>query len=403
MHLSERRPHQDIPILFVEARATNPRFLRVSAPMVRYSKLEFRKLVRRNGVQLAFTPMIIAESFNNSEKARQNEFTTSPEDDQPLIAQFAAKDAQEFVTAAQLIYPYCDGIDLNCGCPQSWAISKGYGCGLLRQPELLREVVQCVRRTLPTKFSISVKMRLLSGSDEETSVRRTIDLAQQLEHCGVTFLTLHGRTQAQKHSKDTLNVNAMAEVQKSLQIPLIVNGNVESWRDACELYEQTQAGGVMAARGLLANPALFNSKYPDEVLTPAECMQQWLDIDSAAGKNLHFQCFHHHLTFMWSSRMKRAQRMQFNSLSTKEEVYAFLAKHYDVTPSSSGCRPDIYSNCTYTHFIPPKHARHIATEAAENIWNAKTDGKFFNEFKAQQLSCEKVDDLELGGLFGDLY
>ncbi|KAH8298141.1 hypothetical protein KR018_008512 [Drosophila ironensis] len=394
MHLPQQRPHHDIAALF----AASPDFLRVSAPMVRYSKLEFRRLVRLNGVQLAFTPMMISESINNSEKARQNEFTTGP-DDQPLIAQFAAKDADEFATSAQLIYPFVDGIDLNCGCPQGWAMAKGYGCGLLRQPELVREVVQRVRRTLPTDFSVSVKMRLLGGED---SLERTIELARQLEHAGVTFLTLHGRTPAQKHSRDTLDIGAMAEVRQSLQIPLIVNGNVESWTDACELYEQTGAGGVMAARGLLANPALFNSSFPEAKTTPPACVAQWLEIAAAAGENLLFQCFHHHLTFMWSDAMKRSLRVQFNSLSTKEEVLDFLDEHYGIrADESAAAMPAVYSECRYTHFTPPKHARHLAAEAEEQEWSSKSDGKFFTEFRAHQLTGVGGEDLELGGLFGD--
>ncbi|XP_068150597.1 tRNA-dihydrouridine(20a/20b) synthase [NAD(P)+]-like [Drosophila tropicalis] len=400
MHLPQPRPHQDIAALFANARsqATEP-FLRVSAPMVRYSKFEFRKLLRQNGVQLCFTPMMISESINNSEKARQNEFSTDL-DDQPLIAQFAAKDASEFVSSAQLIYPYVDGIDLNCGCPQSWAMAKGYGCGLLRQPEQVKEIVREVRRVLPTDFSVSVKMRLLGGS-QETSLERTIDLARQLEHTGVTFLTLHGRTPAQKHSKDTLNIPAMNEVQKSLQIPLIVNGNVESWRDAIDLQSQTGAAGVMAARGLLANPALFNSNYPEAKVTPFSCVQQWLDIASAAGDNLHFQCFHHHLTFMWSSQMNRKLRVQFNGLDTKQQVMDFLDENYQIQPSSNLDQPISYTNCTYTHFTPPKHARHIAAETAalEATWNSQSDGKFFTEFKTHS-TAETDEGLELEGLFG---
>lgn len=398
MPLAQHRPHHDIAALFADAKD----FLRISAPMVRYSKLEFRRLVRQNGVQLAFTPMMISDSINNSEKARQNEFTTGP-DDQPLIAQFAAKDATEFVTSAQLVYPYVDGVDLNCGCPQSWAIAKGYGCGLLRQPEKVRDVVQTLRRTLPTDFSVSVKMRLLQASDNEESLQRTIELAQQLEHCGVTFLTLHGRTPAQKHSKDTLNVEAMAEVAKSLHIPLVVNGNVESYQDAVDLHASTKASGVMAARGLLANPALFNSEYPLATRTPKSCVQQWLDIAASAGDNLLFQCFHHHLSFMWSNEMKRSLRVQFNSLSNKSQVLEFLAEHYDVRPSTENCSADpfIYSNCTYDHFTPPKHARHLAAEAEESSWDSKSDGKFFTEFKTQQLTSDQSEDLELGGLFGD--
>ncbi|EDW12284.1 tRNA-dihydrouridine(20a/20b) synthase [NAD(P)+]-like [Drosophila mojavensis] len=395
MELPRQRPHHDIGALFTDTQG----FLRVSAPMVRYSKLEFRRLLRQNGVQLAFTPMMIADSINNSEKARQNEFTTGL-DDQPLIAQFAAKDALEFVTASQLIYPYVDGVDLNCGCPQGWAIAKGYGCGLLRQPEQVRDIIQSLRRTLPTDFSVSVKMRLLNSSDNQTSVNKTIQLAQQLEYCGVTFLTLHGRTPAQKHSKDTLNVEAMAEVAKSLQIPLIVNGNVESYQDACELHKQTQAAGVMAARGLLANPALFNSDYQLETATPKVCVQQWLDIAESAGHNLNFQCFHHHLSFMWNSTMKRALRVQFNSLGSKDQVLQFLAEHYDIRPSSNSSTYQ-YTNCTYTHFTPPKHARHLAVEAEDSGWDASTDGKYFTDFKSQQVSSENGDDLDLGGLFLD--
>ncbi|KAH8405121.1 hypothetical protein KR222_002107 [Zaprionus bogoriensis] len=393
MTLPQHRPHHDIAALFADAKD----FLRISAPMVRYSKLEFRRLVRQNGVQLAFTPMMISDSINNSEKARQNEFTTGP-DDQPLIAQFAAKDALEFATSAQLVYPYVDGVDLNCGCPQSWAIAKGYGCGLLRQPEQVRDIVQTLRRTLPADFSVSVKMRLLQASDAEASLQRTIELARQLEHCGVTFLTLHGRTPAQKHSKDTLNVEAMAEVVKSLQIPLVVNGNVESHRDACELQAQTQAAAVMAARGLLANPALFNGDYALATTTPKACVQQWLDIAAAAGDQLLFQCFHHHLSFMWSNALKRSLRVQFNSLGSKAQVLDFLAEHCDVRPSAASAgEAAVYTDCSYNHFTPPKHARHLAAEAEESSWSSASDGKFFTEFKTQQQS----EDLELGGLFGD--
>lgn len=45
--------------------------------MVRYSKLEFRTLVRKYGVDLCYTPMIMADSFCQSNKARLNEFTTN--------------------------------------------------------------------------------------------------------------------------------------------------------------------------------------------------------------------------------------------------------------------------------------------------------------------------------------
>lgn len=38
--------------------------------------------------------------------------------DCPLIVQFAANDARLLSDAAQIVCPYANGIDINCGCPQ---------------------------------------------------------------------------------------------------------------------------------------------------------------------------------------------------------------------------------------------------------------------------------------------
>lgn len=70
--------------------------LRICAPMVRYSKLPFRMLVRLYDCDVAYTPMIMANSFSSSQAARDNEFTTNS-DDRPLIVQFAANKVDEFV------------------------------------------------------------------------------------------------------------------------------------------------------------------------------------------------------------------------------------------------------------------------------------------------------------------
>ena len=70
--------------------------LRICAPMVRYSKLPFRMLVRLYDCDVAYTPMIMANSFSSSQAARDNEFTTNPAD-RPLIVQFAANKVEEFV------------------------------------------------------------------------------------------------------------------------------------------------------------------------------------------------------------------------------------------------------------------------------------------------------------------
>lgn len=115
--------------------------------------------MRKYGVDLCFTPMTMTDSFCQSEKARQVEFSTSL-DDTPLIAQFAANTVHEYLSSAEMVYPYVDGIDLNCGCPQRWAMQSGFGCALLKDPELMRDLTSTLRRNFPNDFSISVKIRV---------------------------------------------------------------------------------------------------------------------------------------------------------------------------------------------------------------------------------------------------
>lgn len=131
--------------------------VRICAPMVRYSKLPFRKLVRRYGCHVACTPMIVSDSFIKSQKARDVEFTTDPED-RPLVVQFAASNVEDFSKAVSLVAPYADGVDLNCGCPQRWAMQEHYGSYLITDPQLVCEMVRGAKRNCDIPVSIKIRI-----------------------------------------------------------------------------------------------------------------------------------------------------------------------------------------------------------------------------------------------------
>ncbi|NXS77007.1 DUS4L synthase, partial [Pandion haliaetus] len=134
--------------------------VKICAPMVRYSKLAFRTLVRKYSCDLCYTPMIVAADFVRSAKARDSEFTTNKVGDHPLIVQFAAKEAQVLCDAARIVCPFADGIDLNCGCPQRWAMAEGYGACLINKPEVVQDMVRHVRNQIDNpRFSVSIKIR----------------------------------------------------------------------------------------------------------------------------------------------------------------------------------------------------------------------------------------------------
>lgn len=77
-----------------------------------------------------------------------------------MVAQFASGDATEFGRAAEMIAPWVNGVDLNCGCPQSWAAKEGIGCSLMAHPEKVAEMVKEAKRRLGRGKSVSVKIRV---------------------------------------------------------------------------------------------------------------------------------------------------------------------------------------------------------------------------------------------------
>ncbi|XP_075730072.1 dihydrouridine synthase 4 isoform X1 [Rhipicephalus microplus] len=286
--------------------------VKICAPMVRYSKQAFRHLVRKYGVDIAYTPMIVSDSFVKSQKARDAEFTTA-QGDRPLIVQFAANNATDLANAAELVYRYSDGVDLNCGCPQRWAIAEGYGVHLLNHPELVRDMVhQTKNRLCDSDFTTSVKIRVCSD------LSKTVDFCRKLEAAGVSFITVHGRTKDQR--SEPVNLDAIRTVKDSLRIPVVANGDVTSMKKAEDICQATGVNGVMAARGMLDNPAMFSGfKH-----TPAHCVEDWLLLSAELGCPL--TQFHHHLMFMLDHVLSRSEKRIFNALTSYSAVVDYL--HY---------------------------------------------------------------------------
>ncbi|KOS22015.1 tRNA-dihydrouridine(20a/20b) synthase-like protein [Escovopsis weberi] len=164
------------PLKIFDAARRQGRLVCACAPMVRYGKLAFRQTVHHYGVDLAWTPMVLAKEFNRSEFARDSDFTISTQGVQPpTIIQFGANQPHELARASALAAPYIAGVDLNCGCPQPWACAETLGAALMEKRELVRDMVIEARRALaddgwhvgkekdmhsPRGRSVSVKIRI---------------------------------------------------------------------------------------------------------------------------------------------------------------------------------------------------------------------------------------------------
>nr|POF03785.1 trna-dihydrouridine(20a/20b) synthase [nad(p)+] [Quercus suber] len=216
---------------------------------------------------------MLAHEFIRSAIARDSDFTTSlmerspttDDKDHALIAQFASSDPEEFARATEMISPWVDGVNLNCGCPQSWAMKEGIGCSLMEDPELVASMVRAAKRRLNGSQSVSVKIRIHKDLAETA---RWIEI---VEAAGVDYITIHARLRNQRSSTPP-NYAAILSLKPGIKIPVFANGDAYSIADVRRIAAQTNADGVMAARGLLENPAMFAG---DDTV-PTECVHKFL-------------------------------------------------------------------------------------------------------------------------------
>ncbi|KAI6242517.1 TRNA-dihydrouridine(16/17) synthase [NAD(P)(+)]-like [Aphelenchoides fujianensis] len=264
----------------------------VVAPMVDQSELAFRVMMHKHGAHLFYTPMIHAQLFVTNPVYRRKAFATVPED-RPLIVQFCANNPRMFLDACRLVEGFCDGVDLNLGCPQTVAKRGHYGSFLQEEPELIAEMVGLVYRHC--RLPLSVKIRVLD------SVEDTINYARIIEKAGASMLTVHGRTRDQRGvNTGVADWEKIRRVRDAVRIPLVANGNIQMPGDAKRCLEATGATAVMSAEGLLSNPALFAGKILPSFVLAAEYIEhavKYKAVPSAVRAHLFRICHYSLLEF----------------------------------------------------------------------------------------------------------
>jgi nifR3 family TIM-barrel protein len=140
-------------------------------------------------------------------------------------------------------------VDINMGCPVKKIARKGGGSALLKEPELAQLIVKKVSKAI--SIPVTVKIRL--GWCETTS--KPVSFAQGLQDAGAQLITVHGRTRRQGFSGHA-NWEAISKIKKSLDIPVIANGDIKNSQDAIDCLKITNADGVMIGRASMGAPWL---------------------------------------------------------------------------------------------------------------------------------------------------
>lgn len=243
------------------------------APMEDVTDPAFRLLCKEFGADRVYTEFVSAEALVRNVKRTEQKLTISDEE-RPVAIQLYGREPDAMADAAKIVeQARPDIIDLNFGCPVKKVAGKGAGAGLLRDiPKLLaitRAVVNAV------KIPVSVKTRL--GWDEEHKI--ITDLAEPLQDCGISALTIHGRTRQQMY-KGEADWELIGQIKNNprIHIPIIGNGDVSTPERAKECFERYGVDAVMIGRATFGRPWIFQEichyLSTGENMTPLSMQEQ---------------------------------------------------------------------------------------------------------------------------------
>lgn len=314
MTVVEPRNPENNPLRIIDRCRKEGRPVFIAGPMVRYSKLPFRALVREYEVDLVYSPMILAREFVRNGIARLSDFTTN-NFDTPLIVQVGTNNVTDLLRFVEMIHPYVDAIGINCGCPIKEQVREGIGAALMSEPDLVASMVSAVKEKYGDKVTIETKIRIHPNLDE------TVAFVKKVEQAGVDFITVHGRTKSTRSSQPA-NFDAIKLMKESVSVPVIANGDCFSLDDAHKIVKLTNVDGVMAVRGILANPAMFAGFEK----APWGCVEKFWEYATSYG--LPYRLTQHHLSCMLDGQISKELYKQFMDIKRLGELIDFFDTNF---------------------------------------------------------------------------
>jgi tRNA-dihydrouridine synthase B len=220
------------------------------APMENVTDISFRYICRELGADVVYTEFVNAEGLVRKSKKTHSKLRII-DGERPVGIQIYGGVIESMIGAAKIAeQENPDIIDINAGCWVKNVVGCGAGAGLLKDPEHMQQLVKAVVDTV--SIPVTVKTRL--GLDSESI--KIVEVAKRMEDVGVKALTVHCRTRVMGH-KGEADWSWIAKVKEAVSIPVVLNGNVITAEDVKRAFDETNADGVMIARGAIGNPWIF--------------------------------------------------------------------------------------------------------------------------------------------------
>lgn len=235
----------------------------VLAPIAGYTDSPFRRICVSHGCGMTMTELVSVEGIvrTNPKTIDLLKFT---EEERPIAIQIFGHKPETMGQAAAIVETLNpDIIDINMGCPARKVCGSNNGAALLKDPALISRITESVVKS--TKLPVTAKIR--TGWDDKS--KNYMDVVNALQDGGVSFITVHGRTREQQYT-GYADWDIIAEIKSKAKVPVIGNGDIDSYEKAGEMMKFSGCDAVMIGRGSLGNPWIFNGEKP----STAEILEQ---------------------------------------------------------------------------------------------------------------------------------
>lgn len=284
----------------------------ILAPLTTQGNMPFRRLCVELGAQVTWSEMAMGLPLIQGEKSewalmKAHESEVRPvkfENKSTVVrgydnakdikfgAQIAANKpwvATKTVEVLTALCPQLRAIDLNCGCPINLVCEKGMGSAMLDSHSRLESTLRGMNY-VSNEVPITVKIRMGTKDGQPTAdkliKRLVLGGYEAVESgkgtAGVAAITLHGRSKQQRYTKnadwsyiaeckslinklkeeksartDTIMEADPRDLANEGHVYFVGNGDCYSHVDYYEHLENAKVDSVMAARGALIKPWLF--------------------------------------------------------------------------------------------------------------------------------------------------
>lgn len=212
--------------------------------------MPFRTLCKEQGAGLICMEMISAKaiSFHNKNTIALMKIDPC---EHPVSMQLFGSEPELMAEVAKSIEDKdFDILDINMGCPVPKVVNNGEGSALLKNPELIVQIIKSVSSAIQKPVTVKVRIGF------ENAPVDIVEIARRAEDAGAAAIAVHGRTRQQYYS-GTADWDIIRQVKEAVSIPVIGNGDVDSPLKAEALLKQTGCDGVMIGRAVRGNPWIF--------------------------------------------------------------------------------------------------------------------------------------------------